>query len=66
MYGNFAYKLYSEEIENLSLSYLKDCSYQELKDWLNKRPNIKKGETSYIVNKLPDPILLTEPIDKIK
>ncbi len=66
VYGNLAYKLYSEEIENLSLSYLKDCSYQELKDWLNKRPNIKKGETSYIVNKLPDPILLTEPIDKIK
>tara|TARA_A100001035_G_C27776604_1_gene499387 strand:+ start:758 stop:2305 length:1548 start_codon:yes stop_codon:yes gene_type:complete len=66
VYGKISYELYSEEIENLSLSHLKDCSYKELKDWLKKKPNIKEGETSYIVNKLPDPILLTEPLNKIK
>lgn len=66
VYGDFAYKLYSEEIDNLSLSYLKNCSYKELKDWLRQEPNVKKGETSYIVNKLPDPILLTDPLRNTK
>ncbi len=58
VYGDLAYEIYSEEIQNNALIYLKNCNFNELTDFL--KPDVKKFKsysTKYICNKFPDPNL---------
>ncbi len=59
VYGNEAYKIYKEEIENKSITYLKYNSSEEILNWINHKHNFSYDSYKDIVDvKFPDQNLI--------
>ena len=59
VYGVVSYKIYEEEIENKSLTYLKHNSLKEILNWIYKDNNLSKNHNDDVIDiKLPDPNLI--------
>ena len=59
VYGELAYEIYKEEIENKSLYFLKNCNHQELTKWLKNKDLLSaKNSTKYILQKFPNPKMI--------
>ena len=61
VYGNLASEIYEEEINNNSLIHFKNCSIEELLDWIkNKKQVSNVNTTKYISNKFLDPDIFSD------
>lgn len=59
VYGNESYKIYKEEIENKSITFLKYNSLEEILNWIDHKPNLSSESYKDIVEvKFPDQNLI--------
>ena len=59
VYGVESYKIYEEEIQNKSLTYLKNNSLEEILNWFYKDNNLSCFLNNEIINiKFPDPNII--------
>ena len=59
VYGNESYKIYKDEIENKSITYLKKNTFKELLNWFEQDNNFSSESYKDIIDiKFPDPNLI--------
>ena len=59
VYGNESYKIYKEEIENKSITYLKYNSSEEILNWINNEKSFSLDRYEDVVDvKFPDANLI--------
>ena len=59
VYGNEAYKIYQEEIENKYITYLKHNTSEEMQNWIDQKNSFSRDSFEDIINiKFPDPNLV--------
>ncbi len=60
VYGNEAYKIYQEEIENKYITYLKHNTSEEILNWIDQKNNFSIDSFEDIVNiRFPDPNIVS-------